>query len=146
MYFSYRVEAVAKTADAATLLDFKNQAWRQIFWVSLPPGVLFVLGSLFVTESPRWLFRRGKKTLAHAALLRSRTPEQAGFELAEMEETARSGGRESLWRRARLAAAAEICDSVSAGVHHSVLQHGYRREFDYWIQRRHPAAERPLRS
>jgi MFS transporter, SP family, solute carrier family 2 (myo-inositol transporter), member 13 len=90
IYFSYRVEAVANTADAATLFDFKDQAWRRIFWVSLPPGVLFVLGSLFVTESPRWLFRRGKKTLANEALLRSRTPEQASFELAEMEETAQA--------------------------------------------------------
>ncbi|MGD0520293.1 MAG: MFS transporter [Terracidiphilus sp.] len=87
MYYSYRVEAVAKLADTAALFDFKNQAWRRIFWVSLPPGVLFVLGSFFVTESPRWLFLRGKKELAHAALLRSRTTEQAGLELAEMEET-----------------------------------------------------------
>src|SRR5208337_2967158 len=59
IYYSYRVEAVAKAADAAGLLAFKDQAWRRIFWVSLPPGALFVLGSLFVTESPRWLFRRG---------------------------------------------------------------------------------------
>jgi MFS family permease len=92
MYFSYRVDAVAKTLDAATLFEFKDQAWRQIFWVSLPPGVLFVLGSLFVTESPRWLFRRGEKKLAHRALLRSRTSEQAGLELAEMEETAQAAG------------------------------------------------------
>jgi MFS family permease len=106
MYFSYRVQAVASTADAATLYDFKNQAWRRIFWVSLPPGVLFALGSLFVTESPRWLFRHGKKTQAHQALLRSRTPEQAGFELAEMEATAQAGSaqrsgerRDSLLRR-----------------------------------------------
>jgi MFS family permease len=90
MYFSYRVETVAKTADASMLFQFKDQAWRQIFWVSLPPGVLFVLGSIFVTESPRWLFRRGKKTLAQEALLRSRTPEQASFELAEMEAAAQA--------------------------------------------------------
>ncbi len=88
MYYSYRVEAVAKLADTNALFAFKDQAWRRIFWVSLPPGVLFVLGSFFVTESPRWLFLRGKKELAHAALLRSRTVEQAGIELAEMEETA----------------------------------------------------------
>ena len=42
IYFSYRVQAVASTADAATLFGFKDQAWRRIFWVSLPPGVLFV--------------------------------------------------------------------------------------------------------
>jgi MFS family permease len=88
MYFSYRVEAVAASADAQTLFGFKDQAWRRIFWVSLPPGILFVAGSLLVTESPRWLFRRGKKELALAALLRSRTPLQASLELREMEELA----------------------------------------------------------
>lgn len=90
IYYSYRVQAVASTADAATLFAFKDQTWRRIFWVSLPPGVLFVLGSLLVTESPRWLFRRGKKEQAYAALLRSRSPEQASIELREMEETAQS--------------------------------------------------------
>jgi MFS transporter, SP family, solute carrier family 2 (myo-inositol transporter), member 13 len=89
IYYSYRVQAVALTSDAATLFAFKNQAWRRIFWVSLPPGLLFVIGSLMVTESPRWLFRRGKKEQAYAALLRSRSPELAGLELHEMEETAR---------------------------------------------------------
>ena len=52
------------------------------------PGILFVIGSLMVTESPRWLFRRGKRDAAYAALLRSRTDEQADVELAEMEQTA----------------------------------------------------------
>jgi MFS family permease len=88
IYYSYRVEAVTRIADAATLFQFKDQAWRRIFWVSLPPGILFVLGSLFVAESPRWLFLRGKKEQAYAALLRSRTPAQADIELHEMEQTA----------------------------------------------------------
>ncbi len=86
VYYSYRVASVAQLADASALLDFKNQAWRRIFWVSLPPGILFMLGSFFVTESPRWLFRRGKKLQAHAALLHSRTPEQADSEISEMQE------------------------------------------------------------
>ncbi|HZP05469.1 MAG TPA: MFS transporter [Terracidiphilus sp.] len=90
MYFSYRVEAVARLADSAALFHFKDRAWRGIFWVSLPPGALFVLGSLLVTESPRWLFRRGNKDGAYAALLRSRSPEQATLELEEMEATART--------------------------------------------------------
>jgi MFS family permease len=89
MYFSYRVEAVASLGNASTLFGFKDQAWRRIFWVSLPPGLLFVVGSFFLTESPRWLFRRGKKQLALAALLRSRTAEEAALEMREMEETAR---------------------------------------------------------
>jgi len=88
IYYSYRVESVAKAAGPAALFAFKDQAWRHIFWVSLPPGVLFVFGSILVTESPRWLFRRGAKDRAHAALLRSRTPHQAHLEIEEMEATA----------------------------------------------------------
>jgi len=88
IYYSYRVVAVVQTGNPAAIFAFKDQAWRRIFWVSLPPGILFVLGSLFVAESPRWLFRRGKRDAALAALLRSRSPEQADVELQEMEETA----------------------------------------------------------
>ena len=106
IYYSYRVEAVARAADAATLFAFKNQAWRRIFWVSLPPGLLFVAGSLLVSESPRWLFLKGRKEAALQALRRSRLPAEAEAELREMEETAglkkSAAGkqiRESLLRR-----------------------------------------------
>ncbi len=86
LYFSFRVEEVARLGDAARLFAFKNTAWRSIFWVSLPPGILFVIGSLMVSESPRWLFLRGKRDAAYAALLRSRVNQQADIELAEMEQ------------------------------------------------------------
>jgi SP family myo-inositol transporter-like MFS transporter 13 len=88
MLFSIRVEEVAKLGDPARLFAFKDTAWRSIFWVSLPPGILFVIGSLMVAESPRWLFRRGRRAAAYAALLRSRTTQQADLELAEMEQAA----------------------------------------------------------
>jgi SP family myo-inositol transporter-like MFS transporter 13 len=88
MYFSFRVDQVAKLGDAVMLLAFKDTAWRSIFWVSLPPGILFVIGSLMVAESPRWLFRGGKRDAALSALLRSRTNEQANLELKEMEQAA----------------------------------------------------------
>jgi len=81
--------AVAQLGDAKALFDYKDHAWRNLFWVALPPGILFFLGSLIVSESPRWLFKRGKKEQAFAALLRSRSEEQAKIELQEMEEAAR---------------------------------------------------------
>ena len=87
LYFSHRVDEVSKLGDAAKLFAFKDTAWRGIFWVSLPPGILFVIGSLMVAESPRWLFRRGKIDAARAALLCSRTDEQSEVELREMEKT-----------------------------------------------------------
>ncbi|MGD0467520.1 MAG: MFS transporter [Terriglobales bacterium] len=88
MFFSIRVEEVSRLGDPAKLFAFKDTVWRSIFWVSLPPGILFVIGSLMVSESPRWLFRRGKRDAACAALLRSRTNQQADVELAEMEQAA----------------------------------------------------------
>jgi SP family myo-inositol transporter-like MFS transporter 13 len=90
IYFSYRVAEVQRLGDAAATFAYKNQAWRSIFWVSLPPGLIFTVGSLFVAESPRWLFKRNRKEDAHTALLRSRTEAMASIEMAEMEEVARS--------------------------------------------------------
>ncbi len=107
-YFSFRVDQVAKLGDAGKLFAFKDTAWRGIFWVSLPPGLLFVIGSFMVAESPRWLLRRGKNEAAHAALLRSRTAEQADLEVREMQDTVAaekkqttgsSRAKESLLRR-----------------------------------------------
>ena len=88
IYYSYRVVGVVRTGNAAAIFAFKDQAWRRIFWVSLPPGILFVVGALFVAESPRWLFRCGRREAARAALLRSRSPEQADIEMREMEAVA----------------------------------------------------------
>ena len=108
LYFSFRVDQVAQLGDSAKLLAFKDTAWRRIFWVSLPPGILFVIGSFIVAESPRWLLRRGKADAAYAALLRSRTTQQADLELKEMQDTVAletrktatgSRSEESLFRR-----------------------------------------------
>lgn len=107
LYFSFQVARVEKLGDATKLFQFKDAAWRSIFWVSLPPGILFVLGSFKVAESPRWLFRRGQVEAARSALLRSRSAEQAATELMEMasavaaEKATRAGKKfkESLLHR-----------------------------------------------
>ncbi len=105
---SYHVDAVAHTGSADALFQAKDHAWRSIFWMSMPPGLLFVVGSFFISESPRWLFRRGQQDQARAALLRSRTADQAAIEMREMSEIAsdataksntRSGRREPLLQR-----------------------------------------------
>ncbi|RRA48603.1 MFS transporter [Acidipila sp. EB88] len=85
IYYSYRVGAVARIAGPAELFHFKDQAWRRIFWVSMPPGILFVVGTLFVAESPRWLVRRGQPERARASLLRSTTPHETETELAQIQ-------------------------------------------------------------
>jgi MFS transporter, SP family, solute carrier family 2 (myo-inositol transporter), member 13 len=106
IFFSIRVDEIAKLGDPARLLAFKDTAWRSIFWVSLPPGILFVIGSLMVSESPRWLFSKGRTSDARAALMRSRAIDAVEFELKEMataaaeqQKTGGSGKKESLLRR-----------------------------------------------
>jgi MFS family permease len=110
IYYSYRVEAIQHIASASSVFHFKDQAWRRIFWVSLPPGLLFVLGTFFVAESPRWLFSRGKLERARAALLRSRTPDEVEAEIKEMQETAN---------------AAKVQSSSGQRVRESLLQRKY---------------------
>lgn len=107
LLFSFRLDYITKLGDPAAIFAFKNSAWRGIFWVSLPPGLLFVVGSFMLAESPRWLLTRGKKDAAYASLLRSRSTEQADLELKEMQDAAdaeknKSGSgkvKESLLRR-----------------------------------------------
>jgi MFS transporter, SP family, solute carrier family 2 (myo-inositol transporter), member 13 len=96
IYYSYRVEEVTRTLSAADVFAFKDQAWRRIFWVSLPPGLLFVAGAFFVAESPRWLLRRGRRSASEAALLRSRTPQMAATEMQEMEAILAEEKRQSV--------------------------------------------------
>src|SRR5882757_4290427 len=93
IYYSYRVAEVARVSSAEVVFAVKSQAWRRIFWMCMPAGVVFAVSSLFVAESPRWLYRRGKRNLAHAALLRSHNEEQAQIELREMDELALSDDR-----------------------------------------------------
>jgi MFS family permease len=109
LYFSKQVDDVAKLGDPGKLFATEDFAWRSIFWVSLPPGLLFVLGSFFVAESPRWLYRRGRIEGARTALLRSRSEDQAGLELKEMADTI----------------AAEKSKSTSSQVKESLLRRKY---------------------
>src|SRR6185369_17266017 len=60
LYFSARVDEISKLGDTIKIFAAKDTAWRSIFWVSLPPGILFVIGGFLVAESPRWLFRKGQ--------------------------------------------------------------------------------------
>jgi MFS family permease len=104
IYYSYRVQAVAATASGDAIFQVKDQAWRHIFWISLPPGILFMIGSLFVGESPRWLYRKGRSQQALASLQRTRGVAKAEVEFAEMQAVsehheAREGGADSLLRR-----------------------------------------------
>ena len=88
LYFGYQVDQLEMSgATAETLFDAKKNAWKMIFWVSVIPGIVFFIGGFFVTESPRWLFRKGRKEEARAALTKSSGEAGADTIMKEMEET-----------------------------------------------------------
>ena len=64
-----------------TAMEF---AWKAIFWVCAVPGVIFSVGALAISESARWLYKKGKKDEALAAIVRSRGEEAGKKEYDEM--------------------------------------------------------------
>jgi SP family myo-inositol transporter-like MFS transporter 13 len=67
------------------IIAASNHAWRGMFLSVIYPGMIFLIGTLFISESPRWLYRKGRKEDARAAMLRSRTVAETDAELAELE-------------------------------------------------------------
>ncbi|TFW18042.1 MFS transporter [Duganella callida] len=74
------------SAREAAVFAAKDHAWRSIFWWCLTPGLVFTIGSLLLSESPRWLARRGRMEEARTALLRTRPADEAEAELREIRQ------------------------------------------------------------
>lgn len=87
-YYIDQAETAIKAANgnAELILAASNHAWRAMFLFVMWPGFVFLIGTFLVAESPRWLFRKGREAQAKAALLKSRSPEEAETELKEMAE------------------------------------------------------------
>ncbi|MDO4527709.1 MAG: MFS transporter, partial [bacterium] len=68
----------------AAIYAAKDFAWKAIFWICAIPGVIFSLGALVISESARWLYKKGKKEAALAAIVRSRGEEGGKKEYDEM--------------------------------------------------------------
>ena len=76
---------LAYIVDYASLA--KTQGWRWMFGLALVPAAIFLLGMLFLPESPRWLLRRGYRERARSTLARVRGTQDIANELSEIERT-----------------------------------------------------------
>lgn len=61
---NYLIADAAGSAQNILMLDIA--AWRWMFWAELVPAVLFLVGVLFIPESPRYLVAQGKVADAKA--------------------------------------------------------------------------------
>ncbi len=63
----------------------ENHAWRAMFLAVIYPGALFFAGTFPLSETPRWLARKGRIAEARKALERSVSPAEAEREITEMQ-------------------------------------------------------------
>ena len=97
------VHWVGAADDATVTAAQKSMAWKSIFWSSAVPAIVFFLGALGLKESPRWLYRRGRREEALAALAANNGEAKAREILDEMI----AGDAAEAAEKAALAAAAK---------------------------------------
>lgn len=96
--------ADAETVSAAS----KTTAWQTIFWCSAVPGLVLFLGAFKLKESPRWLYKQGRKDEALDSLAANNGMEKAKVILDEMiaadaaaaaEKAKNAAATDTLWQR-----------------------------------------------
>ena len=91
-YYTSHTEQLiaAANGDAGLIHAAQNHAWRGMFLLVIYPGAAFLLGSFALSESPRWLARRGRSTEAAAVLTRL-GEDQSAAELLQVADTVPQG-------------------------------------------------------
>ena len=69
--------------------------WRWMFATGIVPSVLFFVGLFFIPESPRWLYKAGRKTESMKVLTRIGGESLANVEIVEIAESLK-GNSESV--------------------------------------------------
>ena len=86
-FYTHQAEAAitAAAGNAVLIKAAQNHAWRGMFLSVIYPGLIFFVGAFFLSESPRWLLRKGRPEQSMAALRRSVSEEEAEIEMREMQ-------------------------------------------------------------
>lgn len=108
LYYATHAETAIAIANgnADLVRAAQDHAWRGMFLAVIYPGLLFFIGTVFLPETPRWLFRKGRREQALSSLRRFSSEEEAQTQMREMEEisaaaksTDKSSSSDSLFQR-----------------------------------------------
>lgn len=69
--------------------------WQAMFAVALVPAAILFIGTIGLSESPRWLFKKNKLEKAQKALLRCNDSTEAKREMAEMHSLAEDNAQKN---------------------------------------------------
>ena len=97
-FYIHQAEAAIQAAanNPALIRAAEDHAWRGMFLSVVYPGIIFFVGAFFLSETPRWLFRKGRIQEANVALRRASSEEEAQREMREMEELALEDKQQAL--------------------------------------------------
>jgi MFS transporter, SP family, solute carrier family 2 (myo-inositol transporter), member 13 len=105
-FYTRQAELVVSRSSGNTVLirAAQQHAWRGMFLSVIYPGILFLVGALFLSESPRWLIRRGRRQDGLNALRRTAASDHdAKVQFDEIQsliaQTKSHVGSDSLWRK-----------------------------------------------
>lgn len=90
---------IAKSAGSATNSFWLGaEAWRWMFWMELIPSAIFLIGLLFIPETPRFYVLKGKNNKARDVLIKVLGPIDIDKKVAEIAASMGSRPRISdLW-------------------------------------------------
>ena len=83
--FQIMVAAGILAAYGINALFAQQDSWRVVFWISLIPAGVQLVGLFFIPESPGWLFRKGRPVPAEKALAVLRGDLEWKKHLSEMQ-------------------------------------------------------------
>lgn len=90
---NYLIANAAGGAEGILMLDLA--AWRWMFWAELVPAGLFLIGVLFIPESPRYLVAQGK--LKHAKTVFNKiSNDDADTQISDVKQSLQSDKKPSI--------------------------------------------------
>ena len=115
---NYLIADAAGSAQNILMLDIA--AWRWMFWAELVPAVLFLVGVLFIPESPRYLVAQGKVDDAKTVFSKI-SNDNVAAQISDVKSSLRSDKKPSI-RDLFIDGSKKVHPIVWAGVALSVFQ------------------------
>jgi len=115
---NYLIADAAGSAQNILMLDIA--AWRWMFWAELVPAILFLVGVLFIPESPRYLVAQGKVNDAKTVFSKI-SNDNLDTQISDVKRSLRSDKKPSI-RDLFIDGSKKVHPIVWAGVALSVFQ------------------------